>query len=62
MKRKREEKKLLYLILKVVILPRQEGKKSRPIKVDYKRVNVSRAGASKRVRRGAKIVESECSD
>jgi hypothetical protein len=28
MKRKREEKKLLYLILKVVILPRQEGKKA----------------------------------
>jgi DNA cross-link repair 1B protein len=42
--------------------PEAGRKKSRPIKVDYKRVNVSRASASKRVCRGAKIVESECSD
>jgi DNA cross-link repair 1B protein len=37
-------------------------KKSRPVGVDYKRVNVSRASASRRVRCGAKIVESDCSD
>ncbi|XP_011048492.1 PREDICTED: 5' exonuclease Apollo isoform X2 [Populus euphratica] len=42
--------------------PKAGRKKSRPVRVDYKRVNVSRASASRRVRRGAKIVESDCSD
>ncbi|KAJ6693369.1 hypothetical protein OIU85_004166 [Salix viminalis] len=36
--------------------------KSRPVRVDYKRVNASRTSVSRRVRRGAKIVESDCSD
>ena len=40
--------------------PKAGTKKSRPVRLDYKRVNVSRASSSRRVRRGAKIVESDC--
>jgi len=39
--------------------PEAGRKKSRPVGVGYKRVGVSRVSASRRVRRGAKIVESD---
>ena len=42
--------------------PEAGKKKRRPVRVDYKRVNVSRTSVSRSVRRGAKIVESDCSD
>lgn len=63
MKGKREVKKEVAVsYFESVNSPEAGRKKSRPVGVDYKRVNVSRASASRRVRRGAKIMESDCSD